>query len=145
MKKTTATPWLQTLFCSIILVILTDQFSKWLVTRWQLPLLINQGVAFSWFSVQPAWLVTLASISLVAVVAWFGRSWWQEHPAVTGLFFGGALSNIFDRVVWGGVRDWLPVPGLALHNNLADWSIALAVIFFLAVELKTISSSLRGT
>lgn len=47
------------------------------------------------------------------------------------LLLGGMWANSLDRVVTGAVRDWIPVPGLGLYNNLADWAIALGCVLWI--------------
>ena len=70
---------------------------------------------------------------MILICAWFVLN---KYPIVRGLFLGGAMSNIMDRLVIGGVRDWLPVPVLGLRNNLADWAIVGALIIFLIGEVR---------
>jgi signal peptidase II len=52
----------------------------------------------------------------LSVVALFAVGWWGMRPTVRrdallsaalGLILGGTLGNLFDRVVFGGVRDFL--------------------------------------
>jgi len=73
-----------------------------------------------------------------------GWGWWQAVSLDKGnrtevgvqskqvlcysLILAGGLSNLIDRIVWGGVRDWLPIPLTPLHNNLADWLIVISCI-----------------
>lgn len=62
------------------------------------------------------------------------REQFQLSPSVPlSLFLGGALSNIADRLWLGGVRDWLVIPGTRLYNNLADYAIAVAVIWLILI------------
>jgi lipoprotein signal peptidase len=58
------------------------------------------------------------------------------HPRVIGLFLGGAVSNIIDRVFFAGVRDWMTLPVLMVKNNMADWAIFLAVVWLLWAEFS---------
>lgn len=51
------------------------------------------------------------------------------------LFFAASLSNIWDRVVFGGVRDFLTVPILGVKNNVADWCIVLS-LFVIFLQMK---------
>lgn len=62
--------------------------------------------------------------------------WRNMQGIFTGLFIGGAVSNIIDRIYFGGVRDWFPIPFVGLRNNLADWAIFLAV-FLSVVQLAS--------
>jgi lipoprotein signal peptidase len=42
---------------------------------------------------------------------------------------------MLDRLINGGVRDWLVVPVLGLRNNLADWAIIIAIAWYGIIEL----------
>lgn len=44
------------------------------------------------------------------------------------LILAGACSNLLDRVLYGGVCDWLPMPIVGGANNLADWAIIIGLI-----------------
>lgn len=59
----------------------------------------------------------------------------KKYPIILGLFQGGAVSNVLDRLVYGGVRDWLAVPILGLRNNFADWAIVIALVWYGIMEL----------
>lgn len=121
-----------------------DQVSKAVAIQARLPMYLNQGISFAWFNQQSPLLVTSLVVVLLGAVAWFGRSWWVARPLGAGAFFGGAVSNGIDRLVWGGVRDWLPIPGTTLHNNLADWLISFAVVYLLWTELSLLAASRKG-
>jgi signal peptidase II len=48
-----------------------------------------------------------------------------------GLIFGGGLANLVDRVVFGGVLDFIDLHAGALHwpaFNIADLAITIGVI-----------------
>lgn len=56
------------------------------------------------------------------------RQFGKKFPMFVGLIIGGAVSNVLDRLFLGSVRDFLPVPFLAVHNNLADWGIFIGLV-----------------
>ncbi len=65
-----------------------------------------------------------AAISLAAAVA---IAWWSARPAARrerglsaalGLILAGTLGNLFDRLVFGGVRDFMH-----LHYQSFDWPV----------------------
>jgi lipoprotein signal peptidase len=114
--------WRVKLGLTIGLIISLDQLAKWWATQQNL-VTFNAGVsggvgqflpAEVWLLVTAAVLVGLAVLNARSLPAW---------PIISGLWIGGSLSNWLDRWQWGAVRDWLPVPFLNVHNNLADWAI----------------------
>lgn len=109
------------------IVILADQLTKKVAAE-QLPITLNSGISFGLFKSVPGlvWCFVLGLILVWLWVAW--RSTWQASPVGSGMFFGGALSNVLDRVRLDGVHDWLPLPFTTLRNNLADWAVIIGLI-----------------
>jgi signal peptidase II len=111
-----------------LLVIALDRASKWLVVR-RIPLhsgiqiiprffrithVENRGAAFSLFADSPAqWKMTLlVSFSILALVVVSTLLWRNAHAlATTGvglaLILGGAVGNLWDRLLRGRVVDFL--------------------------------------
>ena len=120
-------------------VVVVDQLSKnWAEARGLVS--VNTGISFGFFDQQPEFLSLAISAGLICL-GWFVlRHQYQKSPLVTGLFVGGALGNIVDRILVGGVRDWLPMVFLPIKNNLADWAIGLAVIGVLVSQLRNKSA-----
>lgn len=117
-------------FCFCCLV--ADQLSKHIAIQ-QGYAVLNSGIAFGFLAGAP-WLFLSASIVALSILAFFFWHHQQSYPLVLLVF--GACSNLIDRLQYGGVIDWLIVPGLNIKNNLADWMVFLAVIWFLVVEFK---------
>jgi signal peptidase II len=95
----------------------------------------NPGAAFGLFSEAPAhWktvlLIVVSSLLLAMVMAMIWRSGqlrWGMGVALA-LIFGGALSNLFDRIRFGRVVDFLDVYWRSYHwptFNLADSAIVV--------------------
>lgn len=117
------------LFCGLIAI---DQYTK---THLASTYTLNQGVSFGIGAALPPLVlggllgvilllgVKVVSISLVQT--------WSRYAYLVILFLAGACSNLLDRVWWGGVKDWLPIPLTGLYNNLADWYITIAVVWYL--------------
>lgn len=83
---------------------------------------INQGISFGLFQ-SPLWIVHL--VLFVGLFLFF----WREsasHPIPYGLILGGSISNIVDRILFGGVKDWIHLP-YGMTNNIADWAIFFGV------------------
>lgn len=108
-----------------VLVLLLDQFSKWLVAR-ALPLgasvpvtgffnlvhVENPGAAFSFLAAQSGWqrwlFTALAAAVCLLIIAILLRR--RPRPwlgLALALILGGALGNLADRVLWGHVTDFL--------------------------------------
>lgn len=85
---------------------------------------INPGVSFSFLQISPIILVAMQLV-LLFLVARVMRS-----NICVGLILGGGVSNVIDRVLFGGVRDWMTLPMLGLHNNLADWAIITGLVWY---------------
>jgi len=99
----------------------------------------NAGAAFGLFSDSPApWktalLIVISSLLLAMVIALMWRN--QQLRWETGMGFalilGGALSNLFDRIRFGRVVDFLDVYWRSYHwptFNLADGAIVVGAGF----------------
>lgn len=93
----------------------------------------NRGIAFGLFTDSGAVLALVTVAALGALVVYFARH--AERRLIwvpTGLLVGGALGNMFDRLVRGGVTDFIDVP-LWPAFNAADMSITFGVIALLYV------------
>jgi len=110
------------------LVLVSDQLSKLIAARAGMTIL-NTGVSFGFLSTFSAGWLTLALVFLVIATWWSYRLWWVKVPIAAGLFLGGAFSNLFDRLIWGGVRDWIPIPGTTIINNSADYAIGIGLVW----------------
>lgn len=104
------------LFAGIILFIL-DLIFKYLAVSGN-HAVINVGVSFGVLIGSEAIHIVLISILLYWLARY--RMW---------LIFAGGAANMVSRVVWGGVVDYWNFLGI-FNNNLADWAIALGVIFY---------------
>lgn len=134
-------------FVAAALAVVFDQASKFL---WGAQAVLNSGISFSWLGsrgigpnesapVTPAlpFLLTLLFAACVVFLSWQLLEERSRAKAIAyGLFLGGGFSNLLDRWLYAGVRDIWEIPFLSLTNNLADWSIFVAVCLFLFAEIR---------
>lgn len=111
-----------------------DQISKY-IAGFFTSVTLNTGISFGLFSESTFTSVLVAVLVVIAAV--YGKRMMQEDPPLTGMFFGGSVSNLVDRVLLGGVRDFLPVPLTPIYNNLADWMIVISVALFFTRSVLT--------
>ncbi len=125
--------WLNRALFGVAAVVFADQWSKDIFAT---QLRFNSGVAFSVLEGAPAYLlIGFLALFLIAVFVLVKPLLMQgTWGFLSGsLFFGGALSNILDRLKYAAVRDIWLIPGTQIWNNLADWCIALGVLGFIII------------
>lgn len=109
----------------IIVVVVVDQVSKMLAESKGM-VMINEGGVFGLLP-HWGWLLVLPVILLVVLI-----SWWRSNDVfIRGalvLIIGGGISNLIDRFVYGGVRDFIYYPGLAVYGNVADIFLAVGLV-----------------
>ena len=140
------------------LVLLFDQVSKSFIHKsfdlgqsvsvveglFELTYVRNTGVAFGVFSsvaspAKSALLSTFAAVAVVVVIVYSVRNPAGHHflQAALALILGGALGNLYDRVAYGYVIDFLNLH-IGSYDwptfNVADTAITLGVMF-LAAEI----------
>ncbi len=139
-------------FLISLAVVLLDQGAKWLVARsitlhdslvvvpglFRITHVQNRGAAFGLFSDSPSeWKIAiLISFSLVALVVVSALLWKNSHAmSVTGvglaLILGGALGNLWDRLISGHVVDFLDFYIGSYHwpaFNVADSAIVVGAL-----------------
>lgn len=149
----------------IALIVAVDQYTKHLVvSAWQLgdttPIipgffsltyLRNRGGAFGLFAGLPeTWRVAffvIFALGTVAALVWMLRSTPREdriqRMALTWVI-GGALGNLYDRIIHGEVVDFLDVYAGDWHwpaFNVADSFISCGVVLLLVASLRTSQQS----
>ena len=129
------------------LVVALDQLSKQLIlhavrlpVRQQIELssvfdltyVENRGVSFGLFAGGMVSRVALSVVSVLVaayVVRWLGRLHRRVAALGAGLIVGGALGNLYDRVAYGYVVDFLDFSGIGFPFvfNVADAAINVGV------------------
>lgn len=134
-----------------------DQLSKWYVVQhldlqsvnvidvfpgfFTLTMAWNYGINFGLFA-NDANAVRWGLIG-VAITICIGVIWWMRNETnkislvSAGFLIGGAMGNVIDRIIYGGVADFLNVTCCGIKNpfafNIADCAIfigALGLVFF---------------
>jgi len=95
----------------------------------------NSGVSFSFLAGSGALGTLFLCLFTLAVVGGLGWWLWRVQTRVLavglGLVIGGALGNLMDRLVHGGVADFFDLHAFGLNFfacNVADICITLGVI-----------------
>ena len=106
----------------------------------------NRGVAFGIFNDSTSeWRTTLLVVASIAAVLVVSFMLWRDQldrKSMWGLslILGGAAGNVFDRIVWGRVTDFLDfyVGSYHWHTfNLADSAIVIGSGLLLLDLLRT--------
>jgi signal peptidase II len=138
------------------LVIVLDQFSKWVVLGhiqpgeriyvapfWNWVLTFNPGAAFSFLADQSGWQRWFFTILALAVSAWIALEL-RRHPEqkllslALALVMGGALGNVIDRVRFGAVVDFVQWHAAGFYwpaFNVADAAITVGAILLVVGQL----------
>ena len=124
-------------------VIALDQISKAVVESCCAHrVVLNKAAAFG--LPIPLWGVAIAFVVLLIVLGYSWKSWPSATRAgrawVIGLLLGGALSNLFDRFVYGAVRDFIDLRVWPVFN-LADTALSLGVVLLLWYALRSSRTS----
>lgn len=141
-----------------LLVIVLDQFSKFLVTHYltlyenvhvmpllDLRLLHNTGAAFSFLADAGGWqrwFFIVLGVGVSGFIAcWLHRLPRAGHRVLAvalSLVVGGALGNVIDRIVFGHVIDFIDVHYGTWHFpafNIADSAITVGAVLLIADSL----------
>jgi signal peptidase II len=148
-RALSALPW----YGIAALVVAADRASKLAMLGWLRPgdaveltgflnlvLVFNRGAAFSFLAAAPGWQTPLLSaIALIAsgVVGWMLWRRPGRRLLCTGLalVLGGALGNLWDRLAWGAVADFVDVHAYGWHwpaFNVADSAITVGAALLIA-------------
>ena len=140
------------------LVIALDQASKWLASAklvlhspvevmpmFNLTLMHNRGAAFSFLHNAEGWqrwfFVLIALVVSTVIIAWLRRLQPAQRLMAAGLslILGGALGNVWDRIVQGYVVDFIDVYYDHWHwpaFNVADSAIVLGAALLIIESFR---------
>jgi signal peptidase II len=140
-----------TLFLVVVTVLLLDQWTKWLV-RTNIPLngswlpeplywlapyarlvfIYNKGAAFGMFQNGGLIFTIVAILVAFGILYFYNQIESHDWPLrlAAGLYLGGVLGNLIDRMTLGQVVDFISV-GTFYIFNIADASINVGVALLL--------------
>ena len=143
-------------FLTSLIVLVLDRVTKWLIEDrielhdtiqvipgfFRLTHVQNRGAAFGLFAESPSeWKVAvLVMFSLAALVVVSALLWRNSHAfTMTGsalaLILGGAIGNLWDRLLSGHVVDFLDFYAGSYHwpaFNVADSAIVIGAVLLVA-------------
>jgi signal peptidase II len=103
----------------------------------------NIGAAWSIFSGNILILIIVTTIAVATIILYaiFSKSQSRLFYVSTGFIIGGALGNLFDRIVFGYVRDFIKFEFIDFPVfNVADIALTVGVIllciFYLIVLIQ---------
>ena len=135
-------PW----FAIAVAIVFADRVTKFLMLEafapgerlqvtgfFNLVLVFNKGAAFSFLAGASGWqtpiFAAISSIAAVVITVLVLRhSGNRLLCAALGLILGGALGNLWDRLLWGHVVDFLDFHAVGWHwpaFNVADSAITI--------------------
>jgi len=151
--RETALPWLWLSAVIVVLDYLSKQMAEASLTLYQpvpvwpsfnLTLMYNYGAAFSFLSDAGGWqrwfFAGLAGLVSIAIVWWLkGTDRRQRMLGIAlALILGGALGNLWDRLLLGYVVDFLDVYYASWHwpaFNVADSAITIGAVLMVVDAL----------
>lgn len=121
-----------TVFIAFLIALIADQVTKFIASVLG-AVTLNPGISFGLLS--GPWLTILLVVFFILFFEWTCPTWQKKYPIAMGLLLGGAMSNIVDRIVVNGVRDFLSIPFTQMQNNLADWLIVFSLGYIMLREI----------
>ena len=120
-----------------IIAVSADQFSKTLVSKYFF-VWCNEGSVFGFGGNTGGNLViSLASFSILIYFLYFifrQEKLRENFPLI--LILSGGMSNLFDRLIFGCVRDFIQIFKWFPVFNLADIFISIGVLLFVFSTIK---------
>ncbi len=118
----------------VVFVLIVDQVSK-LVARGLGKAQLNMGGVLG--VLEGSHWILLMGVAL-GLIFWVRRKRKLSKSEGLGLdiILASGVSNLLDRVVWGGVWDFIYYPILNVVGNVADVLLGVGVIILLVCELK---------
>ncbi len=118
-----------------VTALVIDQASKLLATLY-LEISFNQGISFGWLAELSSSSILILLIFSAMTMAYILRQEWLRYQVAAGLFWAGAISNLLDRILLGGVVDWISLPLMEIKNNLADFYLSIALLLLFIQKIR---------
>lgn len=96
---------------------------------------INTGAAFSILKNNNTLLILITIIILVLLNYYIKKNNIENDYFELGIILGGIVGNLFDRLLYNGVIDYIEISNFPVFN-LADSLIALGIILLIIKEFK---------
>ena len=140
----------------VFIVFLSDRVSKYIILKLSHPLgelnisvtsflnfhlIWNNGIAFGLFSFEQDFyynLFTLLIITITSIIIWLSYKADGLEKISYLLIIGGSLGNIFDRILYSSVPDFIDISINNFHwfiFNVADIFISIGVVLLIILEL----------
>ncbi len=131
------------LFLTAIIIFILDRITKWVILNnhiiyypviknyLSLSSVANTGAAFSLFENQQFVLTIISSSAIIFFIYYFSKKNIGSLPQFAwGVLLGGALGNLFDRISYKCVVDFINLECLSFPIfNVADVAISVGAIF----------------
>ena len=118
-------------------VLLFDQFSK-VIVRNTTAYSVNTGTVFGLLQGNNL-LFIIITVAVIAALLYYYRKLKEKsilNQSAIALITGGALSNLIDRVVFGGVIDYIDLKFWPSFNIADAALVAGMTIFFIGMKKK---------
>lgn len=96
---------------------------------------INTGAAFSILRNNNTLLILITIIILVLLNYYIKKNNIENDYFELGIILGGIVGNLFDRLLYNGVIDYIEISNFPVFN-LADSLIVLGIILLIIKEFK---------
>ena len=143
---------------AIILIFLLDRIAKiyilklaelentvdfYLTSYLNIYMIWNKGIAFGLFSFDQSTIYNSISlvimlITILVLIMILNTEGIKQYSLI--LIFGGSIGNLFDRIYYSAVPDFIDLHIRDFHwfiFNVADIFITFGVIFLILIELKS--------
>ena len=135
--------WLPIIFFATIFVVLltADLLTKYLIYGKDMNFIPgfiefdnvkNYGIAFGLLANAGVWITVITSMLCVAsIIAWFFLARKSIFGSISfAIFIAGAIGNLYDRISYGYVRDFITFPWFSFAGvfNVADACLTIATI-----------------